>query len=361
MKRILFLTQGDEHVASSRHRVYQYLPMLKNAGFETIVHPAVTAEEFQQIFINRSLTANIHRLSKTFVRRVRDLHEIRDYDFVYIQKPILPAPFFNIESKISREAKMIFDFDDAIFLKKAGGTVLPNIWSQTNRVASICRVSRRVVVGNSYLGDFVKRSGVEPIVIPTAIDLNEYPDSLKSSKRAHKIPVIGWIGSPSTQSDLKLVVEGLVKLHSKAPFVVKIIGGNPESIPVRFPVEWKPWKLITAVPDVMNLDYGLAPLHDTDWNRGKCGLKVLQYWAAGVPVIASPVGVYKEMIQDRQNGLLASNPAEWTANILELMTNPNLYQKIVSEGRRTVLEKYSIQALSSRFLDLFRSDGSEKK
>jgi len=212
-----------------------------------------------------------------------------------------------------------------------------------------------VVVGNDYLADFVRKSGAEPIVIPTVIDTDSYNSGSNVQKRNHKIPVIGWVGSPSTQADLKIVVPGLVNLHSKAPFVVRVIGGNPEAIPVRFPIEWKPWKLDSTVSDVANLDYGLAPLMDTDWNRGKCGLKVLQYWAAGVPVIASPVGVYKDMIRHRENGLLASNQSEWSDHILELMTNPMLSQRIIAGGRKTVLEKYSLHACSQRFVELFES------
>jgi hypothetical protein len=163
MKRILFLTQGDEHIASSRHRVYQYLQALQTAGFETVVHPAVTADEHQKIFIERSMTANVRRLCETFIRRVRDLHEIRDYEYVFIQKPILPAPFFNIETKIARETKTIFDFDDAVYLKKIGGGVLPNLWAQSKRIVSICKSMHSVVVGNDTLAEFVRKQGVEPI------------------------------------------------------------------------------------------------------------------------------------------------------------------------------------------------------
>lgn len=128
MKHILFLTQGDIQTPSSRHRVLQYLPALKKSGYETLVHPAVTAEEYQQAFISRSHRGNLRRLFRTFTRRVRDLHRLREFDYVFVQKPILPAPFFNMELRIAREAKMIFDFDDAIFLSKPGGAPLANLW-----------------------------------------------------------------------------------------------------------------------------------------------------------------------------------------------------------------------------------------
>ena len=122
MKRILFLTQGDRQTASSRHRVYQFLPILQKAGMEAVVHPAVTAQEFEAAFFQRTWKGQVQRYFKTFTRRVQDLHQARDFDYVFVQKSILPAPLFNLELRMAREARMIFDFDDAIYTKRSGGT-----------------------------------------------------------------------------------------------------------------------------------------------------------------------------------------------------------------------------------------------
>ena len=353
MKRILFLTQGDAQVSSSRHRVYQYLPVLKKAGYETVVHPAVRQEEFQEAFMTRSWWGNFRRAFYTLSRRMSDLHQLRDFDYVFVQKPILPPPLFNMELRIARETRMIFDFDDAIFLKKPGGAFLTNLWAPSQRIALICQSAHKVIVGNHYLADFVRKTKVEPIVLPMAIDTEAFAASSKVVKHTKKIPLIGWVGSPSTQSDLKHVIPSLIDLHSKTPFVVRAIGATPFSIPVRFPIEWKSWSLKTEIQDIAQLDYGLAPLEDTPRNRGKCGLKILQYWAAGIPVIASPVGVYKEMIHDWENGMLASTAAEWTEKLLAMIKNPNLRHKIIEGGRKTVCETYSLKALTPQFLSLF--------
>ena len=353
MKRILFLTQGDRHVASSRHRVYQYLAALELAGFEAIVHPGVILKEFHQAFLERSWQGNLRRAFRVFTRRVRDLHQLRDFDYIFVQKPILPAPFFNMELKIAREAKLIFDFDDAIFLKKPGGSFFANLWAQSQRVTTICRRAHRVVVANSALAEFVRKAGVEPIVLPTPVDTEAFAAGSNLVKRAHKIPVIGWIGNPTTQTDLNQVVPSLIDLHSKTPFVVRIIGGSATTLPVRFPIEWQSWNLETEISDVAHIDYGLAPLADNEWNRHKSGLKVLQYWAAGVPVVASPVGIYREMIQDRENGLFASGRDEWAEKLILLMKNPDLCRRVVTGGHKTVQEKYSLKTLTPQFLKIF--------
>ncbi|MBI4026155.1 MAG: glycosyltransferase family 4 protein [Verrucomicrobia bacterium] len=353
MKRILFLTQGDIEIASSRHRVFQYLPVLEKSGIEAVVHPAVTTEESREAFAARSWQTGVRRLFRTFTRRVRDLHQLRDFDYIFVQKPILPGPFFNMELRISREAKMIFDFDDAIFMKKRGGMPIANIWPQSGRVAGICRRAHRVVVGNEFLAKFVRKAKAAPVVLPTAVDTEAFAAGSNFEKRAQKIPVLGWVGSRSTQSDLKLLFPPLIQLHSRTPFVVRIIGGSQEPVPLRFPIEWKPWSLQTEINDIAHLDYGLAPMEDNAWNRGKCGLKILQYWAAGVPVIASSMGIYKEIIRDGENGMLAATETEWTEKLLALIKNRDLRQKIIDGGHKTVEEKFSLRALTPHFLSLF--------
>jgi len=353
VKRILFLTQGDLETPSSRHRVYQYLPALEKAGYEAVVHPAVRSEEHYEAFIARTWPGLMQRLFSTFTRRVRDLHQLRDFDYIYVQKPILPAPLFNIELRIAREAKMIFDFDDAIYFKKPGGNMVAQLWPQAQRISQICKRAHRVVVGNKHLGDFVQKLKVDPIILPTGIDTDIYEEQSRYNKRDHKISVLGWVGSPATSTELNLIVPSLIDLHSKAPFVCRVIGGAPATIPVRFPIEWRDWSLEKAISDVAHLDIGLAPMRDTPWNRGKCGLKVLQYWGAGVPVVASPVGVYKQMIRDGENGMLASNREEWTEKILALLKNADLRRKVVEGGRQTVREHYSLKALAPQFISIF--------
>jgi glycosyltransferase involved in cell wall biosynthesis len=364
MKRILFLTQGDRQTASSRFRVYQFLPTLEKAGFQTVVHPAVLTEEHQEAFMKRSWKGQANRAFRTFTRRIRDLHDLRDFDFVFVQKPILPAPLFNMELRMAKEARMIFDFDDAVFARKPGGSRITHSWSQVSRISQICKRSFKVVVGNEMLADFVRQNAkVEPAVLPTVVDVDAYDTSARNvAKRAHKIPVVGWVGSPSTQPELTHIMSALIDLHSRTPFVFRAIGGAPSAVPVRFPIEWKAWDLRSEIQDIAHLDYGLAPLQDSIWNRGKCGLKVLQYWAAGVPVVASPVGVYKEMIQDGVNGLLATHRNEWSEKLLTLIKNSELRDKLVANGFKTVREKYDLKAVAPKFLELFklRKDSEEE-
>jgi len=354
MKRILFLTQGDRQAPSSRYRVYQYLPMLEKAGLEAVVHPGLTFAEFHDTLTVEHWREGLQRIFRTFTRRVRDLHQLRDFDYVYVQRPILPAPFFNMELRIARESRLIFDLDEAIFVKRSGGMFPLNLWPQAKRVSTICRRSHRVVVASEALAQFVRRAGIEAVVLPSVVDTAAFAEGSQVSKHAHKIPVLGWVGTAVVQSDLKLVVPSLIDLHSKAPFVVRVLGGAAYSLPVRFPIEWKAWDAETEISEIAHLDIGLAPLEESEWNRYESGLRILQYWAAGVPVVASPVGIQSHLIRDGENGLFATNRRQWTENLLLLMKDLNLTRRLIAAGRKMVQEKYSLEAVGPRFLSIFQ-------
>lgn len=351
--RILFLTQGDRAVLSSRYRALQYVPSLEAAGHECTVRPAIRSGETAAGGEADGLASVGHRTLRTFTRRVQDLHQIRDFDWVYVQRPILPAPLFDLESLIAREAKMVFDLDAPLYLGRGRGDFPSFAWLRARRLAGICRRSRRVAVENEEIGAFVRKQGVEPVLLPSAVETEAYAAETGPEKRMLKIPVLGWIAAGAADADLREALPSLFDLHSRAPFVFRIIGGVPHAIPVRCPIEWKARSAAGEAVDFAGLDIGLLPLQDTPWNRAQAALRLVQFWAAGVPVVASPVGAAARLIRDGENGLLASGRGEWSARILQLMRDRDLRRRLVAGGRRDALENHSVKALAPRFLGLF--------
>lgn len=351
--RILFLTQGDRAVLSSRFRVLQYLPLLEAAGHECVVRPAVRAGETAPGGEADGLASVGQRAMRTFTRRVQDLHEIRDYDWVFVQRPILPPPLFDLESRIAREVKMVFDLDAPLYLGRRGGDVPSLAWLRVRRLSGICRRARRVVVENEEIGAFVRQQGVEPVILPSAVETESYATAAGPEKRMLKIPVLGWIAAGATDADLREALPSLFDLHSRAPFVFRIIGGVPHAIPVRCPIEWKARSAAGEAADFSGLDIGLLPLQDTSWNRAQGALRLVQFWASGVPVVASRIGAAARLIRDGENGLLVSGRAEWSARILQLMRDRDLRRRLVAGGRSDALQNHSVRALAPRFLALF--------
>ncbi|MCC7517608.1 MAG: glycosyltransferase family 4 protein [Verrucomicrobiae bacterium] len=357
--RILFLTQGNRSTPSSRGRALQYLPALEAAGHECVVRPAVREGEAVDGEDRGGFGARGHQAFRTFTRRVQDLHQIRDYDWVHVQRPILPPPLFDLESRIARETRMIFDLDAPLYLGR-GKVKFPSLaWLRARRLSGICRRAKRVVVENEELAAFVRRQGVEPVLLPSAVDTESYFAKGAQERRMLKIPVLGWFAAGATDADLRELLPSLFDLHSRAPFVFRVIGGTPHAISARCPIEWTPRSAEGEASDFAELDIGLLPRKDTPWNRAQPALRLVQFWAAGVPVVASPVGVAMRLIRHGENGLLASGRAEWSAQILRLIRDRELRRRLIAEGRRLALEQHSVQALAPRFLALFEETKSE--
>jgi glycosyltransferase involved in cell wall biosynthesis len=152
----------------------------------------------------------------------------------------------------------------------------------------------------------------------------------------------------------------VVGVSNQIKIEIKITGGkkNIEDFakiePEQMKVEYRDWELKNEIEEFQGLDIGLYPLLEDDWTRGKCGFKAIQYMAAGVPCIASPVGTNLEVIEDGRNGLLAESPAEWEAAMIRLLTDLPFREKVIEEGYRTVRERYSLAVHGPRLAGVIR-------
>jgi glycosyltransferase involved in cell wall biosynthesis len=282
------------------------------------------------------------------MRRVAEMLQIGRYDLVLLYREAIPLGPPIIESFIARRGiPIVYDFDDAIFLpnvseaNKAFGFL-----KDPGRVASIVRRSTHVIVGNDFLGEFARRHSRAVTVIPTAVDTDRFvprPDLPRGGP-----PVVGWIGSPTTFPYLERLVDVLRKVAEQHQFVLRVSGaGRPISFP-GLQVEDVPWSLPDEVRLFNTCDIGVYPLTDDDWARGKCGFKAIQCMACGVPVVASAVGVNREIIQDGGNSFLASTPGEWVEKLGRLLSDTAVRARMASAGRRTIEERLSLHVTTPR-------------
>lgn len=164
---------------------------------------------------------------------------------------------------------------------------------------------------------------------------------------------MGWTGSYSSAQYLEVVREALERLRKRVDFRVVVVGGSGFR-PAGVTVEERPWRSETEVEDLLDIDVGMMPLPDTDWERGKCGLKALQYMALGIATIVSPVGVNAEIVEPGRNGFHARSTEEWEDSLLRLLTEPDLRERLGQAGRRTVEEGYSADRHGPRVAAIFR-------
>jgi glycosyltransferase involved in cell wall biosynthesis len=355
VKRILFVTQGDQTTASSRHRVYQFLPLLEKAGWDAVISPAMTAAEYRLMSLRPDLLTRTRQYWRVMTRRFRDLHHVREFDRIVIQRPILPSPWPFMEKNFARHKPFIFDYEEAFYLP-AGNEA--NIWGehrQTQRLSDICQLAKRVTGANEILADFARGHGTEAHVVPMAIDFERAADAV-ARRQPNPTFTIGWLGSGLTQPSLERVIPILKSLHQRAPFALKIIGGIPEKVTHPFPVEWLPWEMEKENDHLASFDLAIAPIADTPRNRTRTSYRILQYLAHEVPVLASPVGIQVGELKEGEHVLYARTPEDWSDKIVMLMKDEAMRKQLATAGRACVYQNHELNMVFKKFLQVLDAD-----
>jgi glycosyltransferase involved in cell wall biosynthesis len=340
--KILFLPKYSRNGASTRLRVLQYLPFLEARGFQITVSSLFDDQYLDQLY-RHGKRAPLH-IVMLYLRRLFVLLSAFRYDLIWIEKELFPYVPALAERLLHWLGKRyVVDYDDAIFhnYDLSGNPVLRRVLGR--KIDVVMRYAGCVVAGNDYLSSRAKAAGAVRVEqVPTVVDAARYsPGNTSLSAR----PVIGWIGSPSTQNyvvDIALTLTSLCKTHSARLLFI----GASADIASKFPgidVEVVPWSEGSEAELIAQMDIGIMPLPDSPWEKGKCGYKLIQYMACGIPVIASPVGVNADIVGTSQCGLLAANAAEWEAALAQLLESTALRHQLGRAGRNAVENRYSLQ------------------
>jgi glycosyltransferase involved in cell wall biosynthesis len=230
------------------------------------------------------------------------------------------------------------------------------------KVATIIRRSRQVTAGNEYLAAYARQFNPAVTTIPTSVDTDRYAPA--ANRTTPEVPIVGWIGSPTTAAYLKHLLPVLRRVRTQHPFTLRVSGaGEPLAIE-GIEVDNAPWSLDAEVGLFNGCDVGVYPLSDDEWSKGKCGFKAIEFMSCGVPVVASAVGVNREIVQDGVNGFLASTEQEWIEKIGRLLVDPQLRRTLGAAGRRTIEERYSVRQAAPRLAATLRGaagDGEKRK
>lgn len=347
VKKILFFVPCTPHFPSGIVRVEQFLNLLAKDGYGyemiNMIHPRsqMLLERLDRsVWGKRKITdfvirAAIHLvfLPYQYIQMLKVAAKAGDFDILFIQSNLMPAPVVDFIQR--KNPRIIYDFDDAVFLRNQA------------RAIRIISKAWKVFAGSHYNLDFALRYNPASILIPSAIELADYPPLTTKPERPDPIR-IGWIGGASTLKYLRRLVSPLENLARKGyrmQFLVTGSRGSKKLIPHVEGVEQRVIEEYThaEIPSLADkMDIGVMPLDDGPWEKGKCGLKLLIYMAAGKPCLSSPVGENQIIIRDGENGFLASSAQEWEEKLEALIANPDLYQRIAHQGRKTVEERYSV-------------------
>ena len=351
-KRILILPRYTAKGPSSRVRMYQYLPYLKDAGFEYDVLPFFDDDYIHALFNGEP--RNFVKIFYAYFQRISIALKINRYDLVWLQYELLPWLPYWLESIFLRgKPKLMIDYDDAIFHRY---DLHPSAFIRGilgKKIGQLMHSADVVIVGNDYLAARVQQAGAKRVeIIPSVVDAKRYQSKVYGES-INKVVRVGWVGSPTTVKYL-LPMENIIRTILDDTLIFIIIGAN---IPTAFegiPVEsWK-WSLETEMDLIQKLDIGIMPLGDTPFERGKCGYKLIQYMACGLPVVASPVGINQKIVRHGENGFLANNEHEWIEAITMLQKNPSLRKDMGLKGRKIIEEKHALQVTAPKILNIIK-------
>jgi glycosyltransferase involved in cell wall biosynthesis len=345
--KVLYLTKYSRKGASSRLRSYQYFPFLEKHSIIVKVQPLFDNSYLNALYQKENL---IFKILTAYFTRFFTLFTVFKYDKIVIEKELFPY-FFSWFEKLFHflGIKYIVDYDDAIFHNYDLNKNKIISFFLNKKIDNVMKNSHFVIVGNSYLAERAKKAGAKKIeIIPTVIDSSRY--ALKESYYSDKI-TIGWIGSPSTFKYVKNISKVLQELINIYKIKIIIIGAK-EDIGFGSNVSYLDWSEDTEVSSILNFDIGIMPLENTPWELGKCSYKMIQYMGCGIPVVASAVGMNKEVVEHGINGFLVDHEQEWFLYLEKLILNENLRKEFGQQGRKKVLQMYSLHQIEQKLISI---------
>ena len=323
------------------------LAFLMHKGFEG----RFRVKEFIPFFEKSGVGVTLLRVPDGPLARLKTFWSLAEFDVVIVQRRLLTVLDLAIVRRYAE--RIVFDFDDAIMYRSSRHGD-QNSRQRMRRFSNMMESVDAVTAGNSYLADqaarFAPRDRI--FIVPTIVDVTEY--GVKDYSQTSDDFVVGWIGTGTNLGYLESIGSALrgasrrvknLKLKIVCDRFIDVDGVE---------VIKKPWRPEDVSDDLMSFDVGVMPIPDDPFTRGKCGLKVVQYLAAGVPALVSPVGINRDLVIPGQTGLWAEGDGDWEKRIVQLAKDRQVRMNMGLAGRRLVEEKFSLQKIAPRYLDILK-------
>jgi glycosyltransferase involved in cell wall biosynthesis len=353
MKVLVIAPSLRDTSPGSRFRIEQWIPYMERAGAEFTYASFEDDALHRIVYTQGNYVGKALGMVRALGRRFALLPGVRGYDVVFIYEEasrIGPAIIERLVKALG--VPIVYDFCDPVYLAyKSPSNSYLSYLKFFGKTGAICRYAQHVLVGNEELGDYARRFNANVTVVPITIDTEVYRPRAKAPSAGP--PIIGWSGSLTTVPHLNGLVDALKELRTQREFRMRVIG-TPEWRLEGVEVEAMPWRAATELDDLAAIDIGIMPLPDDEWTRLRSHLKVRQYMGLGIPCVASPVGVNRELISDGHNGFLASTREEWLQKLTRLLDDAELRRTFSVAGRKTIEERYSAAVWAPRVLQFLR-------
>jgi glycosyltransferase involved in cell wall biosynthesis len=329
--KVLFLIQGWK-VAASRYRVLQYLPYLKESGIvpDVATYPRTIKENW--VFFGA----------------------LPQYDIVFLQRKRFTGLSLWLLKR--RANRIVYDFDDSVMYRNSTADN-PMSGTRMRRFARMLTTSDAVVAGNEFLRKQAMKHNSKVAVIPSPIDIERY--TKKSYEPRGSEVVLGWIGDHGSIHYLEKMRSIFDTLARTYPHLCLKVVCDTFFECEKMKVIKKQWRSEDEIQDLQSFDIGLMPLIDDPWSWGKCGLKIVQYQGVGVPVVCTPVGINRDLVQDGENGFWARDEREWIEKLSILIEDAGLREKMGLMGRERVKRGYTTQECAMKLRQFLENLSSE--
>jgi glycosyltransferase involved in cell wall biosynthesis len=350
--RIIALTKYGLRAASTRQRFGQYRSAFAAAGIELQICPLLGDDYIAALEQGRRF--GYASIAQSYLRRVRGVVAARAFDAVWIQYEIFPYLPGSIEllAAATIGKPIVCDYDDAIFHNyDANASFFVRLLLE-GKLQPLLRRATSITCGNNYLCEYAAQFCVDTHIVPTVVDTDVYRPVARSGTSPL---VIGWIGSPSTWEGVRHFLPVLEELCRTGRARFRVVGAGTSAGRDKFPgMELVSWSAETEVVEVQSFDIGIMPLPEAPFQRGKCGYKLIQYMACGVPAVGSPIGINAVILQGG-GGLAARTASEWADALDRLLSDAALRRRLGQSGRRFVVEQYSLSRYAPRLIALFQN------
>jgi glycosyltransferase involved in cell wall biosynthesis len=347
---VLLLSRYGRKGASSRLRFLDFTAPLASHGIAVDPRPFFDDDYLEALFTGRHTPLARH--AEFFARRFGALRSRRRYHVVWAEKEVLPFLPGLAEVLLLGSTPLVVDFDDAWYLRYNDHPRPLVRRLLSGKLEKVVRSARLTVVGNSVLEDWAHHAGAREVLrLPTVVNMARYPPR---ASRIDGTPVIGWIGSPTTSVHLEPLRPVFERLLVAGRARLTLVGGGDGALKGLRGVDRRDWSEDREAEDVASFDVGVMPLLDTPWARGKCAYKLIQCMAGACPVVASPVGMNRDVVRDGENGFLADSADRWREALDTLCGDRELRTRMGRAGRELVLAEYSVDAIAPKLAEALR-------
>ncbi|BFI98588.1 MAG: glycosyltransferase family 4 protein [Priestia megaterium] len=352
--KVLALTRLPEIDPSNRYRINQFLPILNNIyNIEVDLFTFYDSKNFEKY---KKKEMNYLTFVNLFYESFKTILNAKKYDVVWILRSISPIEMPLLVKYIKKQGvRVVYEFDDAIYVNQNKNSIKRQLSRSWKAVSKYSRLADHIIVGNEILHQWASQHNNKVSIIPTGIDVFSYP--IKKYSRSEEVVTLGWLGSTATSPNLYEILPVLESLSEELRIRLVIIGG--ETIQSKkleiINLEWSKENEKKWLP---MFDIGIGPLTNNEFNKGKCGFKLIQYMATSLPVIASPVGIQKEMIINNTNGFLANTIEEWETYIRSLILDEELRKQMGKRGREIAETKYDTSVLVKQITEVLLQEVS---